>query len=534
MSDAFDHERLKVLAKSLNRPMSSVFVLHHNNDPFMAGVPARRAMAEWFGGLWERFELKTGVHDRRIHYLLVCQPEPILLPDGQPYLNTEKHFDQLTYATRDARYLGFVPMDAIVDRRNPEPKVYLLHTEESAARIGTWEGHVTGTATELTEPKISLPSLSFHAPVISQRYHLEVVCEKSTMNDVLMPFGERLGVNVVTCIGEISLPRCRQIIQRVQASGKPGRILYLSDFDPGGQSMPVGAARKIEFVAQNRGLDIQLRTVVLTHEQCVEFQLPRTPLKETETRAAKFEERFGEGGTELDALEALHPGELERILTGEVERYYDRTLDRRVRRQSVEVELECRRITRSVRERHAEEIAALEAAREEIVAEVERMRERIAELEFALEAEAEPLFETMTEELEAEAPDVDHYEWPEPKDADEDPDPLFDSTRDYLDQVERYKAQQGKRIELLQPRKYKRVTATCTNPSCRKQFEAVSRNASQTCSPRCREAVRRLKAAKPPIPCAVCGKLFHSIRGATVCNGRDCQNAQRRRKRARG
>jgi hypothetical protein len=386
-------------------------------------------------------------------------------------------------------------MDAIVDRRNPEPMVCLVHQEESAARIGTWDGYVTGMATELTEPKISLPSTSFHRPVVPQRYHLEIVCEKSTMNDVLMPFGERHGVNVVTCIGEISLPRCLQIIKRVQASGKPARILYLSDFDPGGQSMPVAAARKIEFAAQGLGLNIQLRPVVLTYKQCVEYRLPRTPLKETETRAARFEERFGEGGTELDALEALHPGELERILTREVERYYDRTLDRRIWRRNVEVETELVRIDGRVRERHADEIAALEAARGEIVAEVERMRARIAEMESALEAQAEPLFETMTEELEAEAPDVDDYEWPEPKDGDEDPDPLFDSTREYLDQIDRYKAQQGKSVQPLQRKKYKRVTATCANPRCGKEFESTVRAAIKVCSPACRQAVRRQKTA---------------------------------------
>jgi hypothetical protein len=35
-------------------------------------------------------------------------------------------------------------------------------------------------------------------------------------------------------------------------------------------------------------------------------------------------------------------------------------------------------------------------------------------------------------------------EWPEPRDGDEDPDPLFDSIRDYVDQIDRYKEHQGK------------------------------------------------------------------------------------------
>ena len=35
-------------------------------------------------------------------------------------------------------------------------------------------------------------------------------------------------------------------------------------------------------------------------------------------------------------------------------------------------------------------------------------------------------------------------EWPEPKEGDEDDDPLFDSARDYLTQIDSYKKFQGK------------------------------------------------------------------------------------------
>jgi hypothetical protein len=58
--------------------------------------------------------------------------------------------------------------------------------------------------------------------------------------------------------------------------------------------MPVAVARKIEFELYRRellDLDIQVRPIVLTHEQCVEYQLPRIPLKETERRAEAFETR---------------------------------------------------------------------------------------------------------------------------------------------------------------------------------------------------------------------------------------------------
>src|SRR6266436_9708224 len=103
--------------------------------------------------------------------------------------------------------------------------------------------------------------------------------------------------------------------------------------------MPVGVARKLEFFnyTRNLGLDITLIPVALTHEQCVEYRLPRIPIKDTVRGKARFEERFGEGQTELDALEALRPGELRRILIGHIERYYDHTVDTRVREAATRI-----------------------------------------------------------------------------------------------------------------------------------------------------------------------------------------------------
>ena len=145
----------------------------------------------------------------------------------------------------------------------------------------------------------------------------------------LMPLGVRYGINIVTGVGELSLTRCIELVARARASGRPVRILYVSDFDPGGMSMPVAVARKIEFYVRSHDetLDIQVRPVVLTEEQCIEYRLPRIPIKASEHRGAKFEERFGEGMTELDALEALHPGELQRIFVTR-----DRTLLRSLAR----------------------------------------------------------------------------------------------------------------------------------------------------------------------------------------------------------
>src|SRR5207244_12427132 len=110
------------------------------------------------------------------------------------------------------------------------------------------------------------------------------------------------------------------------------RILYVSDFDPAGQSMPVAVARKIEYFVRTLGLDVDVRVfpVVLTLDQIQYYRLPRTPIKETERRRTGFESRHGEGAVELDALEALYPGELTSVLSQYIEEYYAASLDAQV------------------------------------------------------------------------------------------------------------------------------------------------------------------------------------------------------------
>ena len=204
----------------------------------------------------------------------------------------------------------------------------------------------------------------------------------------------------------------------------PVRILYISDFDRVGDQMPVSAARKIEFLLWNDGLDldIELRQIMLTEEQCQQYELPRTPLKKEDPGKARFEERFGEGGgTELDALVALHPGELERILEEEIARYYDYDLDGAIEETAEDIQSDLDDINDAV---HSE----FELQIEELTAEYEALDERRKSLYLGLE-----------DLLRERAPYLGDIEWPEPADGDEHPDPLFDSRRDYVTQIDRYK-----------------------------------------------------------------------------------------------
>jgi hypothetical protein len=277
----------------------------------------------------------------------------------------------------------------------------------------------------------------------------EVWVEKSgDLDDVLVPICERKRVNLIPCKGEQGIEACRKVVERGSELFKPipVRILYLSDFDPAGQSMPLAVSRKIEFELRKRDLDldIQVRPIGLTHEQCVKYRLPRTPIKESERRGKSFEGRYGGGATELDALEALHPGELSKIVEAEIDRYLagDPETERRFSEVSREIWGELKAVEKTVLARHADSLDGLRAEHAELLEELSDIEERFRELAERIDS----TFDEIRADLDAEQPDLSQWEWPEPSEPKEDPDPLFDSRRGYVEQIDRYKQHQGKPI----------------------------------------------------------------------------------------
>ena len=131
--------------------------------------------------------------------------------------------------------------------------------------------------------------------------------------------------------GESSHTRIAEFASRAAEDGRPAIVLYFSDHDPSGWQMPISVSRKLQALRDllHPSLDIQVRRAALTAEQARELELPTTPLKETEQRAANWKAKTGREQTELDALIALHPGELRRLALEAIEPFYDDTLARR-------------------------------------------------------------------------------------------------------------------------------------------------------------------------------------------------------------
>lgn len=428
-----NYETIKQLAKETGQRVTDLIALAPQNDPFYTGTPGDWTLAQWFADLWQQFGYTSGVHIRRVHYQIVSQQPPVIMPNGLPYENTEACWDVLNQASKQARYLGLVDPGAFVDRRNPSPHLFTGEAASTPAiniDPGLW-----GTPTLPSFPE--LPRCWVDGYTGQQRYHLEIWCEKSTMNDVLLPLCERYGANLVTGLGEMSITATLALAQRF--NGKPVRIFYVSDFDPAGQSMPCAVARKIEYFQRNGGYeaDVKLFSVVLTADQVQRYQLPRTPLKKTEKRAGKFEDRHGSGAVELDALEALYPGRLASILTAELDRYYDRGLEQRVWSARNKLNTDLYQQRQAILDDYSAEI-------DELQTEYEQLRGEFEAKFGGYSQRLTALWQAITDDLKQQAPDITDYPIPDAVQGNERSNALYASERGYIDQLTAYRAYQGK------------------------------------------------------------------------------------------
>ena len=331
----------------------------------------------------------------------------ILLPNGREYQNTENDWSYLGVASLAARYLDLVPFDGLIDRRNAEPMFFARNTHLDPDEEREVSCEVLFNEAEIEPPEFpTLPEIHINElddAAARQDFIVEVWIEKSTQNDWLVPLCQRRGVNLMVGAGEQSEIRCRELARRSAELAVPVRIIYISDFDPGGRSMPKAVARKVEFTIAKLGLDVDLQLIplALTQEQCRHYRLPRTPIKESERRKGKFEETFGEGATELDALEALYPGELARLLEAEIDNFLDADLERRVRRARSDQMIPLDMIEANVKAAHADEIEEIEDRFESIKSEFDELKE-----------EADALWQTMVDEMEEQIPDLSDVEIP--------------------------------------------------------------------------------------------------------------------------
>src|SRR5215212_3931475 len=382
------YEQTKALAKELGVSVKDVIALDVNNDPYYIGTPAHAAKAEWFTAMWKErgFVGRGGVHLRRAHYQILGSPKH----DGTPYQNHPSDFNYLIAGARFARILGKVDPEDIIDRRNPEPHIFLQRPEleeEPGVEVYTSEMALPRVEVDLLaeldedlEPPFAAVS-GYTYDDFYQPYHIEVWAEKSTMNDILEPLCRRMSTNLVTGVGYMTITSIIALLRRIEATGKPARILYISDADKAGKQMPVQVGTQVRFWMEEYlpDADIRLQPIVLTPEQIAKYGLDELAITDEET---------GEEKVELDALESLHPGELGNIVSSELRKLQDRSLRRRYAEARQEAQ---EAADEALAAELADELEELEEIWEEAQPIVERYQRLFERLGERMDRELEPL-----------------------------------------------------------------------------------------------------------------------------------------------
>ena len=447
----------------------------------------------------------AAVHLRRIHYRMVSSEIPIpmvgsveqdyvicefwvvpaqgkkkkgqVLGDRRPnvYENNLSSWTRLCTAAKWARHLGLISGDVIEDNRSPAAltetfRAYEVPELAASTYAGwsdfsawfgdddelpdeiNWERVISSSVRIPDGPELPAAVLSlenWHRP---QTHHLEIWVEKSTMNDVLAPICRRHGIVLQTLVGESSLTRTGDLLRRIRTNGGiPTRVFYLSDFDPAGNSMPSAMSRRVEYRIREEApyLDVQVTHLLLTLDQVHEYRLPTIPIKPTENRQQKFLERFGvDGAVELDALEALHPGVLEQLVLDAIQPYLE--VNQRYGEELEEVQQEAQSlldeantiVKDTYEATHQQLVAEWDAAVKAVKAGYLGWRTRaIARLRAVLDR-GRPNCERALETLEDNIPDLEDLGIPKPEVIHEN-NPLLDTNREYLDQLDRYHQHKG-------------------------------------------------------------------------------------------
>jgi len=337
------HEDLKEMllsqGKQLGYQTSDLKVL--STDPYFVGTSKDYTDAEWIAALWDKMMAtrKKPLHLRGFHYWI--QSQGIKKPGGVKYAHVDpaKDWLYLLHSTQVARYLGIGQWKNLVDLKHPEPRDYDNYFVGHGLKV-SGEIDVQALLSRTLENLVNeiLGGVLDYAPRYHadgyQLYHCEVWCEKNSMGFVIDPSCKRFGACYQPLVGQSSVEKVNlayhRAIKAAQA-GKKVRIFYIADWDRYGHAMVSAVARKIEFFSEGQELDIKLSRLALSDEHIDKFNLPKAP-------------KHGEAVVELDALEAIHPGELGKIVDEALKPYHDYDKPKQVEQENKRIRERCKEL----------------------------------------------------------------------------------------------------------------------------------------------------------------------------------------------
>ena len=413
------HEVLKqqLLTEGKSRGYSPQEMRVLSTDPYFVGSDKDYACATWAAKLWDRMMAarKKSLHMRGFHYWI--QSQGIIKPDGEKYAHGKDPFKDWTWllhSSQIARYLGIGEWRNLVDMKHPYPADFDNYwvgsgiAQDGQVDIqGMLNNKLEGLVSEFIRQIIN-QSPKYHTSGY-QVYHNEVWCEKNSMGFVIEPACRKYEACYQALTGQSSVEMtdlCAKRAIKAAQAGKKVRVFYISDFDRYGWSMVSAVARKVEFfVKDNPGIDVKLTRLALNEEHIKKFNLPKAP-------------KLGEAVVELDALEAIHPGEMGKIVEQALEPYYDK---------------EKVRIVKEENNRMYDEVSDLIRTKLE-----QPLTDAFANIDIA----------TLAGDLDLTTVIDPNFTPPDPgKEVNEDRDWVLDTSKSYWERIEDYKKYKGDRIE---------------------------------------------------------------------------------------
>lgn len=215
---------------------------------------------------------------RQVYYQLV----------GKGYIqNRVSQYTMLSGLLKWARIDGYIPWEDIEDR------VRVYHD------LTGWE-----SSDQFVQVSLDQFLSDYRRDLLqSQEEYIEIWIEKDALSSVFTKIAAPYTISVVVCRGFSSATFLNDYKRRLKYYGnKKPIMLYFGDFDPSG--VEIFEAIKTSLEEELGILGIEFKRIALLREDIIEYKLPHNPneLKQSDPRASKHIEAYGELAVELDAL----------------------------------------------------------------------------------------------------------------------------------------------------------------------------------------------------------------------------------------
>jgi len=492
-------ERIKSMARAARETGEDVtvddFLAQSRKNDAAYIAPADLEKAEWVADLYAE-EGEPETHARDFHYRILGKGYE--MRDGSEYVHSNRCWIELKEAFKWARILGLIDSRRISDSANTDvtPTAFEhvdnplpsseRRLDDVAGEIDVDDGyqrasiptriepataHFEDAETFITTAAKMVADQAFHQLYFDasaqQRYYIEIWSEKSGVipEDLAQEYGATIRE---AGKGEFSLTMCEKAIDIAATRNQDLAVVIVSDWDPRGHDMPVSAARKFEVLGALEGVEVELVKGAVTKEQVEEYGIPGDPSKVPEglergvaaakgyeTQKQLFREYAGQYPVEIQGFSTRYPEAFERELADRLEAFFDADLDARITTSVTDARDDARQaLEQAFRKRKPEIQAALEALQTAIGRYQDRLegdidaakqglwmleeREHAVRQDESLPERRAQLTETIAAVEHREVLESVDVPVPDP-DAPGVPNPLLDTRRSFLEQLEAYR-----------------------------------------------------------------------------------------------